>query len=130
VGEQPIVQFVVSVGLGPRIVPGSGVLGVLDPSSRFLDCLDHDPAQSDRYDFVGIPMKVPNREEAEFFRPFGFSSSANRCDGGKLFGVLCGRSPSAETSLAQTAQVHFVRVDGIFEQELVDQTGDDVGLPP
>ena len=111
-------------------MPDSGVLGVLDSSSCFLDCLDHDPAQPDWYDFVGIPMKVPNWEGAEFFRPFGFSSSANRCDGGKLFGVPSSRSPSAETSLTQTGQVHFVRVDGVFAQELVDQTGDNFGLPP
>ena len=85
--------------------------------------------QLDRYDFLGIPRKF-KLGGAEFFRPFGFSSSANRCDGGKLFGVPSGRSPSAETSLTQTGQVHFVRVDGVFAQELVDQTGDNFGFPP
>lgn len=103
---------------------------MLDVSTGLLDCFDHDPAQANRNDFVGISVKVPNGKGSIFFRPLFFASPAYGSDCSELAGELGCRRPSAESSLTESGQVDSTRIDGVVSNEFVHQAGNDFRFPP
>src|SRR5258706_2509268 len=76
-------------------------------------------------------MKCPDRHLLQSRRPSGDNQrSAHWCDRSKLFRMLVGKIPGAESAHTVARKVNSTRIYRVFAHHLVDESDNRLGVSP